>query len=169
MKEIQLSKQGKNKGKFVAFVDDEDYEYLNIWRWCVSGKKIPYVATCQRINGVKITLLMHRLIMNTPEGIEVDHIDHNGLNNQRNNLRNCTKSQNQMNRKSTGKSKYLGVIIHKNKYIFSLIKTNKKRIYLGHFKTEEEAALAYNKAAIKLHGEFAKLNDVTSGIKSSFV
>ena len=97
--------------------------------------------------------------------MEVDHIDHNGLNNQKENLRICNRSQNSANRIPSGKSKYLGVtplIRHyRNKvyyYFASEIRINKKSIYLGHFKNEIEAALAYDKAAKDLHGEYANLN-----------
>jgi len=149
MKEIQLTRG------MVALVDDEDYEYLNKWHWYVyKGYSTFYALSKIKHKDLK----MHRIIMNCPKDMQVDHKDGNGLNNQKGNLRICTNAQNQANRKSYGKSKYLGVSYNRNTYIQAYIGHNKRNIYLGVFKTEEEAAIAYNEAAIKLHGEFAKLN-----------
>jgi hypothetical protein len=160
MKEIQLSKQGKNKGKYVALVDDEDYDYLNQWRW--NAKKVGssyYAMSFVFINGVQKNIRMHRVLMNTPKGMDVDHIDHNGLNNQKHNLRNCTKSQNSMNMSPHGVSGYLGVSIRTGttKY-FAQIKVNKKTLFLGMFDNPKEAAIIRDNAAKKYFGEFANLN-----------
>jgi len=155
MKEIKLSQTGKNKGKYVALVDDEDYDYLNQWRWCVDVKK----NTCYAMRRDKITISLHRVIINTPEGIEVDHIDHNGLNCQKYNMRNCSHADNLKNKKPCGKSKYLGVyFMGKYRYIRAQIQINGTCHYLGHFKTEIEAAKSYDKKAKEVHGEFANLN-----------
>lgn len=94
MKEIKLT-QGK-----VVLVDDEDYEYLNQFKWYALKNHRTYYA--QRViqnNYIKRTLKMHRVIMDTPCGLEVDHIDGDGLNNQKCNLRNCTFAENRKNRK----------------------------------------------------------------------
>jgi hypothetical protein len=158
MKKLKLS-QGK-----VALVDDEDYEWLNQWKWFAHKDCNTYYAgRSEKINGSRKQIWMHRAIMNTPVGLEVDHIDHNGLNNQRSNLRNCTQSQNHMNQSNMGKSKYKGVsFFTKKKYkqVRANICVCGSPIYLGSFLTEEEAALAYNEAAKKYFGEFALLNNV---------
>ena len=156
MKEIILT-QGK-----VVQVDDEDFEYLNQFKWhAIKCHKTFYAAKYFNSNKNCRKTFMHRLIMNIPQGLENDHIDHDGLNNQKNNLRICTKDQNNRNRTPKGMSKYLGVYFdfYKNKkYINASIRTNGKKIYLGRFKTEEDAAKKYDKAALYFHGEFANLN-----------
>ena len=103
---------------------------------------------------------MHRLIMDAQERQEIDHADGNGLNNQKDNLRFCTHSQNHMNRKPTkGSSKYKGVSWHKAaKKWNARITLNKKTVSIGYFDSEIIAAKAYDEKAIELFGEFAKLN-----------
>lgn len=111
---------------------------------------------------------MHAVIMNTV-GTEklVDHKDHNGLNNQKSNLRVCTKSENMANRYSVkgSSSSFLGVSMYvdkrnikKNIKWVANIRKNNKTTFLGYFQSEIEAAKAYNKKAKELHGEFARLN-----------
>jgi len=159
MKEIKL-----NRG-FSAKVDDEDYDFLNQWKWYAFTNKYTFYAVRQpsRKEGPRKLIFMHRIIINTPENLEVDHIDHNGLNNQKINLRNCTRGQNQKNRinKKVFSSPYKGVF-YDRKYIRSVIYLKHKAIHLGTFKTEESAALAYNKAAIQYHKKFANLNIIKS-------
>jgi len=150
MKLIKLT-----RGLF-AQVDDSDYDWLIEWKWCALKVKHTYYAV-RVVWPSKKMLLMHRVIMNTPEGVLTDHQDHNGLNCQRYNMRNATHSQNRMNSNPKGRSKYLGVSYDGNRPI-AQIWTNGKKIHLGSFLTEVAAALAYNKAAIKYHGEFANLN-----------
>ncbi|MBK5202115.1 MAG: HNH endonuclease [Prolixibacteraceae bacterium] len=156
MKTINLT-QGK-----VALVDDAIFNYLNQFKWCAVKWGNNYFYAETRINGV--VCRMHRLIMQTPKGLMVDHIDHNTLNNQQYNLRNCTHAQNCQNVISQigSTSKYLGVHIYtcrgKWKYIKATIRLNGKMKYLGTFKTEELAAHAYDDAAKLYHGEFANLN-----------
>jgi len=107
-------------------------------------------------------IYLHRLIMDFPKkGLEIDHKDGNRLNNQRSNLRICTRKQNQGNRVSgkNSSSKFKGVSWEKKKLKWRASMTcNKKTIYLGSFKVEEDAALAYNKMAKKYFGKFARLN-----------
>ena len=99
--------------------------------------------------------------MNAPDGMEVDHINGNGLDNRKANLRLCTRAQNQMNSiKRTGKSSiFKGVSWHKNAWKWRAnIKINQKDIHIGYFDTELEAAEAYDIEAIRLFGSFAKTN-----------
>lgn len=150
-KEIRLT-----KGQ-VALVDDEDFEYLNQWNWYVSRS-----GYAVRTHGIfRKTILMHRLISNTPDGYETDHIDRNRLNNQKNNLRVCTVSENQHNKgmNSDNKSGYKGVSWDaKNNKWRASIRYNNKTYNAGRYETAEEAAGAYDEMAVKLHGNFASTN-----------
>ena len=149
MKEIKLSKG------FVAQVDDEDFEYLNQFKWYVYIDRV-YRYALRRDNKSRKRIKMHRVILNAPDNILVDHIDHNGLNNQRNNIRLCTNTQNQWNMKGR-RNGFKGVSIENNRFR-AAIKYQSKTIHLGNFKTEEDAAKAYDKKATELFGEFAYLN-----------
>lgn len=152
MKEIKLTRG------LTALVDAEDYEYLNQWKWrAIPNNRTFYAQRDVVIEGKSKSIKMHRLIMNTPKGMEVDHINHNGIDNRKINLRNCTPAQNRKNRLAFGKSKYVGVVFSNNKFI-AQIRIEGKLHRLGTFKAEKEAALMYDKAAIKHHGEFANLN-----------
>lgn len=161
MKLIPLS-----QGKF-AQVDDSDYEWLMNWKWCAVKGYGNYYS--QRgiylgvIDGKKTStpLKMHRAIMKPEKGFVVDHIDGDGLNNQRANLRVCLPRENTANRKPSknGTSKYLGVMWCPSRNNWRVrITSNKKKVHVGEFRSEEDAALAYNRKAIELHGEFARLN-----------
>ncbi len=177
MKLIALSKQGKNKGKYFAQVDDKNYEYLNQFNWSVMKNGKTYYAQRHEFPTKKNKLtnhriiLMHREIMKAEKGELVDHRDMNGLNCLESNMRKCNRSQNNANRscKKNGTSNYLGVSKHITKrkngkidiYWAAQIKHNKIQEHLGVFKTEIEAALAYNESAKKYHGEFARLNIIT--------
>lgn len=160
MKEIKLSKQGKNKGLYVALVDDDDFEYLNQFRWCVNYSKNK--AYAYRSISKMICEKMHNVIMGRKW---VDHIDHNGLNNQKSNLRLCTNQQNQMNqrphRNSFSSLKGVDWCKANNKWR-ARIKVNGIRNHIGYYKDEIEAAKAYDMAAQKHYKEFAHLNFKTN-------
>lgn len=159
-----------NRG-FNTQVDDDDYDFLNQWKWTVAKRKSIYYAVRTEFNSGK-GILMHREILGVDKNHRVDHIDMDGLNNQRSNLRICTSSQNAMNGYGkNGSSKYRGVSIRKRvpckkdplglrKRYIARIMVNRKEIFLGKFNSEKEAALAWNDAAIKYFGEFARLNNV---------
>ena len=158
MKKIKLT-LGKK-----ATVDDEDFKYLNKWNWYASKGYNTFYAV--RMSGKpRRAILMHRLILKTPKEKDVDHIDGNGLNNQKTNIRNCTRSQNlynQYRKNSCGFKGIRKIVINCSKktycYYVSRIMVMGKGYYLGCFKTPTSAAIAYNNAAIKYHKGFAKLN-----------
>ena len=140
-------------------VDDWNYEWLNQWKWFAHKNHSDeyYAKRSVSIKGKKHIIVMHQLILNTPQGFDSDHRNRNTLDNQEHNLRVCTNSQNQYNKKAWGGSKYKGVHFYQNRYV-AQIQINKKKMYLGRFKTEEEAARTYDKKALELFGEFSNLN-----------
>ncbi len=145
------------RGQF-AIVDAEDYPRLSRFIWFAEGARNKYYAV-RKENGKSIK--MHRQILNAPDHLVVDHIDHNGLNNRKKNLRLATFTQNCQNQRrcSHGTSKYKGVCWNKRcKKWAAAIKCDNKTYYLGYFKDETTAALAYDSAARRLHKDFAALN-----------
>lgn len=161
MRKIQLT-----NGK-ISLVDDEDFEYLNKWKWYYKKGYATRSGLTQ--NGKQTKLSMHRVLMNTPVGMHTDHIDGDTLNNQKYNLRICTPGQNQMNKKkmSNGKaSKFKGVGIRKIKknlyYRTQILAEGKYISKYFPFTPDGEilAAKAYNELATKHFGEFACLNEV---------
>lgn len=149
-----------SKGKY-AIVDREIFDKLSKRKWHFNGR---YAARHIKGNNRKL-LLMHRVILETSKGLETDHINGDKLDNRRSNLRECTVSQNAMNKKVnlSSSSGYKGVQSFKEgsgkKWRVQIILNNKK-IELGYFNDKEEAALAYNEAAKKYFGEFACLNQL---------
>jgi hypothetical protein len=150
----------------VTLVDDHDYGYLNQWKWhAVTNErgKIYYATRTarKRDNRNLKRIRMHREILNPPDNTQVDHIDENGLNNQRYNLRVCTNQQNQMNRGPVPNtiSKYKGVTWYRPTEKWKAqIKIDSKNYHLGYFHSETDAAMAYDKRAIEVFGNFAYLN-----------
>ena len=157
MKEIILY---KNKG--ICLIDDEDYNLLSKFNWTLHHDG--YAQISIKINNKWGVKFMHQLLINTPKGMETDHIDHNKLNNQKFNLRIVTNSQNNMNRlKQNGEysSKFKGIYWHKrDEKWYAQIRFNKKYYYLGSFKNEIDAAKAYNNKAKELFGKYACLNKI---------
>lgn len=144
----------------VVIIDDEDYERVISKKWHLQPNGYAYRAQKYKNSRKCYGIYMHRFIMNAEKGQSVDHINGNRLDNRKENLRFCTYSQNHMNRKkSEGRhSKYKGVTKNKNSWQ-AQIRKDSKSLYLGMFKTEEEAAKKYNEVAREMFGEFAKLNE----------
>ena len=159
MKQLSLS---QNK---LVNVDDEDFEALSEYKWCAkwdAGSNTFY-AVRHTPRPEHKTVIMHRVLMGANSFSEkVDHIDHNGLNNCKVNLRLCSNSLNQQNRSKQRKatsSIYKGVCWEKRRSKWQVsIMLNKKSIFIGYFDDEKDAALAYNNKAKSIFGDFALLN-----------
>lgn len=155
MKTMPLS-QGK-----IALVDDSDVAFLSQTKWCVSNR---YAAGWWKGR----MEYMHRVLL--PEADEVDHVDGDPLNNQRYNLRSVTHGQNMHNfRKPTAyggralSSRFKGVCWARTGWQ-AQIAFQKKHIYIGKFASETDAARAYNEAALRYFGEYARLNEITESV-----
>ena len=161
MKTITLT-QGK-----VALVDEEDFERANQFNWYAAKAKSGLWYARRNITvgkGKQKTQRLHQFLM--PDISQIDHKDGDGLNCQRKNLRPATSVQNQANqKKQTGRSsKFKGVNFHKVTGLWQAnICKHQRQIYLGVFQTEEQAAQAYDRKAVELFGEFAKLNLTATG------
>ena len=150
------------KGQF-AKVSDHQFEYYSQWKWIAhfDPKMQGYYAVRTDYSNGKVQIAMHREIAQTPEKMKCDHIDHDTLNNQDENLRNCTNSQNQWNGKLRidNKSGYKGVCYRKKEKKWSAqIHKNGKQVFFKRYKNPELAAQAYDEKARELFGEFAVLN-----------
>lgn len=156
-----------NSDKF-AIIDCDDYEKIKPFSWCMvrgtTFSRLTFYAgtNLPRIEGGYKFTKMHRILMDAPDHLVVDHINGDGLDNRRENLRLCTSRENARNRHVVvGKtSKFKGVMKTRWNSFEAYIKNGIKRIRLGNYKTEQEAAVAYNKAAIRIFGAFARLNEV---------
>ena len=151
------------QGKY-AIVDPEDYERLNKHKWyAIKSANTFYASRCYSFRNKRNYIQMHREIIRPPDYLLVDHINHNGLDNRKANIRLATRAQNNFNKlifkRKDSSSKYKGVSRHKYKKIWrARICVNGEHILIGHFKEEIHAAKAYDKAAKEYHGEFAALN-----------
>lgn len=146
-----------NKGE-AAIVDRELVPVLSRFEWRLTSDGYAVAF----IDGRNV--LMHRVVNETPEGVETDHINRNRLDNRRSNLRNATHSQNMQNRgkRSGTRSQYRGVILTRSRQMGLMwqarITANGKLHIIGNFKGEIEAAQAYDNACRALHGDFAQTN-----------
>jgi hypothetical protein len=157
------------QGKF-AIVDPEDYERLAKYRWHLSKSPTSSYAArwqCSRPGGLRKKIWMHREVIDIPKHLLCDHINGNGLDNREANLRPATVSQNLCNRpktKAKTRSKYKGLEWDKTQRKWKVrIQYNGRKIYLGSFSNEIDAARAYDKKAKGLFGQFAYLNFPDAG------
>lgn len=154
------------KGKIVL-IDDEDWEKVRVYKWVINAptkaNRKYYAQHDFYVEGVHHVILMHRLIMGCVkgDGVYIDHIDGNTLNNHKSNLRFSSIAENTRNQQKHRDSMnpYKGIKYDKrDKLWVARIQYNKKRIYVGYSKDPVEAAKAYDRKAIELHGEFAYTN-----------
>ena len=154
MQQIELT-----QGQY-AIVDDDDYDEINQFNWCFSHGYAVRAVTISK--GKRKWQRMHRLVTNCSADMEVDHANHDKLDNRKSNLRVCSRSENNHNQQILTYAKssvYKGVSFYKRIGKWQAqIKLNNKNKSLGYFTNEIDAAIAYNVAAIELFGEFALLN-----------
>lgn len=153
---ISLTKQ-----KF-ALIDEEDYDKVITYSWHAhEGRSTWYARSRKTIDGVRYVINLHHLVMGIPPGEDkfIDHIDQNGLNCRKSNLRISTESQNRMNTlKKKGQTHYKGVAVLPNGKFKATICANHLHKYLGMFNDATDAALAYDAEARKMHGECGRYN-----------
>ena len=154
-----------SRGKF-AMVDDEDFDWLCGHKWCVRKSKCKeYASRSHHTKSCSYVVRMHRKILGVYDAnLQVDHINGDGLDNRKANLRICTNAQNAWNARKTRNnavSQFKGVALNRKtgKWVAS-IGLHWQRICLGTYLYEKDAAVAYNEAAKRYFGEFAKLNPV---------
>lgn len=162
VREITLTNGAK------AIVDGEDFDFLSQWAWGPSKVRSTSRLYAIRFDAArKCAVSMHRTLIQVPDGMQIDHIDNDGLNNRRSNLRVCTHGQNVMNRGALPKhsqfaSRFKGVFPREygkdRGWRVQIFSHGKVYRIPGQFKNEEDAARAYDKLALQHHGEFAHLN-----------
>lgn len=159
MKEIPL----RNKS-LVALVDDDIYEIFGHLTWSAfstPNNLTPYARHDVQWGGRRLAFLLHREILGAPRGIQVDHINGDGLDNRRENLRLVSPSENMRNRPApkSNKSGYKGVSFYKSRGLWQAqIQVEGKKKTLGYFSSPEVAFSAYCQAAERLHGQFARVD-----------
>ena len=155
-------------GTRVAVVDAQDYERLAHMKWYLrdkrpgEGGKYAVTSVGPKWNQMRYVPMQRFMFDTVPDGLVVDHINGNGLDNRRSNLRLVTVVQNNWNAAphQNARSKFKGVAFHKARgKWYARIACNGRRTLLGYFDREIDAATAYNEAASTLHGEFARLNE----------
>lgn len=151
-KKTILLTQGKK-----AIICDCHYDLVKNFKW---SYKAGYAGRSTGPRVKQVSEFMHRVVANTPKGQVTDHINDNKLDNRCSNLRTCRSGLNVANSKlsKSSSSGYKGVNLHPQGWR-ALIKSNGQSHFLGYYKDKKEAAKAYNEAALKLHGEYARLNE----------
>lgn len=157
MKELHLINTDK-----VALVDDEDWERVRELPWYFQrARTTQYAVTSKMVCGEVLAISLHRFLLQPPNGMMVDHINGDGLDNRRYNLRLATASQNRANSKvrKSNISGFKGVTLrpHRGSYMVRIL-VGDKREYVGEFWSPELAAMAYDKRAREVFGEYARLN-----------
>lgn len=161
-----LSIHSPKYGVHKVLIDDKDWPRIKNYKWCVEYRygRLKSIITTVRKNGERKNVRLHKLLTNYSY---CDHINGNVLDNRKKNLRRVSHSENMQNRKTgvNNKCGYKGVypVLYRDKNTIKYkaqIGFRKKQIHIGTYNTAAQAALAYNKAAKQLHGEFAKLNAV---------
>jgi hypothetical protein len=142
-------------GKGVAVINDEDLDLVSGYKWF---SKDGYAMTHVYINGKRTSAYMHRLIINAPPDMQVDHIDGEPSNNLRSNLRVCTTAENQHNQHTRRSASGYKGVFRGGKRWRAMIRFGGKQHYIGTFDKPEEAAMAYDRVAVINHGAFANLN-----------
>lgn len=143
-----------------AIIDEADLDLAQQYHWCAyrrAKNTTTYVHGSFRVDGVQRNISLHRLLMDFPEGLTIDHINHNGLDNRRANLRVATRGENLGNRRSFNKHGFKGITLKPERWVAHGRDGNQK-VHLGLFRTKEEAARAYDRWAHEKWGEFACLN-----------
>lgn len=152
VRQIPLT-QGK-----VALVDEEDYEMVSQFKWYAHLAHNIWYARRSVHTPRQFAIRLHRFILDAPSDMQVDHINGDGLDNRRANLRLCTETENNRNaRKKPGSSRFKGVHWHKASCKWcAAIQVNLRRLHLGLFDSEEAAHRAYCEASAKYHGKFGR-------------
>lgn len=157
----------KTKTGEEVLLSDCSYEAVKNYSWKIVNGRAARTGMGEKKSCGKWkrpTIYMHRMVMSAPDGVQVDHINRNPLDNRIENLRFCSSVENNRNRaSSTGLSKYKGVTFDKRrKKWYAQTKLSGKRVHLGTFENERDAAIAYNVYAQRNFGEFALLNEVAA-------
>lgn len=156
MREIPLT-----KGLF-AVVDDDDFELVSRYRWCAQGVSGPvYAARNDASRPKRTTMFMHRFLLGAPHGFDVDHINGDGLDNRRANIRICSHSENMRNQRLSTRntSGYKGVTFDRDRGAWAAyIVVSGVLLHLGRFRSAEDAARAYDRSAHLHFGEFVLPN-----------
>lgn len=164
MKQFKI--ESKKHGNHFVLIDDEDYDRIKSFNWFIVRMRNSFYAIRNNwVNGKNKAILMHRFLLDIKSGSIGDHKNGNTLDNTKENLRLCTNTENIVNSgmRKNNTSGFKGVHFvneRRRKKFLAKIRANGRNVYLGHFKYAIDAAIAYNNAAVRLHGEFANLNKI---------